>query len=316
MAQTDIDIERELDLTNEDYKAIVECLSDNVKVNDRVQASFHFIKYHDCNNRETDFLEILKSHLVYYCFPKHRYEGKRVSEICNLAFEGRDKFFNPKSSEATATRKPRSAASRTGELGEIALYFLLETFLKAPQIVSKMALKTTTGENFKGSDGIHLGIVGDRKCVFYCESKLNKIKDNAFKDCIDSVIDFQGKKKDFEISIVNNHIDVKDPLLKQAVIDFLNPTKPRGDDWLEVHACFVGFNWDKFGDVEKEMSNEELHAKLKKELTEEVQAVKTLLEMKLKSPDNKIRYYFFVMPFKDIEALRTNFLKLLYGATK
>jgi hypothetical protein len=316
MTKEHTELEHELELKSEDYDSLIECLSKCEKINDRVEASFHFLKYHDCNNREQDFLEVLKSHLVQYCFPKQRYIGKGISEICKLAFEGRDKFFNPKSTPSTSTRKGRSGASRSGELGEIALYFLLETFFKAPQIVSKMSLKTTGGENVKGSDGIHLGIVDGNKCVFYCESKLNKLKDAAFKDCIDSVIKFREEKKDFEVSIINNHIDIADPSLKQAVLDFLNPGKPKGDDWLEVHACFVGFNWDRFARIEEETINDVLMQRVRIELAEEIDSAKAFLETKLQTPANKLRYFFFVMPFKDIEALRSNFIRLLYGANK
>lgn len=314
MAPEHLGIEYELELTSDNYESLIECLSKHEKINNRVDTSFHFLKYHDCIDREKDFLEVLKSHLVQYCFPKHRYEGKGPSEICKLAFEGRDKFFNPKSTPTTPARKGRSGASRSGELGEIALYFLLETFLKAPQIVSKMSLKTTGGENIKGSDGIHIGIVDGKKCVFYCESKLNKVKNTAFTDCIDSVIKFREDKKDFEISIINNHIDIKEPLLKQAVLDFLNPSKPKEDDWLEIHACFVGFNWDEFAGIEEEPTNDELMQRIRKELLKEVISAKKFLENKLQPSSNRLRYYFFVMPFKDIESLRSNFLKSLYGA--
>lgn len=303
-----VSISEDLDVSENSYAALIDVIQENIKVNDRVDASFHFVKYHDCNNREEDFLKSLRKHLVYYCFPKTRYVGKSVEEVTDLVFEGRDKFFNAKDSA-----NGRKGSSRSGELGEIALYFLLESHLKAPQIISKMSLKTTQGENFKGSDGIHLGILGDKKCIFYCESKLNKKRDAAFDDCIKSVLDFQGKKKDFEISIISNHIDVSDPVLKNAIIEFLDPTKPKDDNWLEVHTCFIGFNWDKFVSIEACLTNDELIAELKKELTSEIIAMKAYLNKKIVYPTIRQRFFFFVMPFKDIDELRTNFLKLLYG---
>lgn len=303
-----VSIGEDLDVSENSYTALIDVIQEDIKVNDRVDASFHFVKYHDCNNREADFLKSLRKHLVYYCFPKARYSGKSVEEITDLVFEGRDKFFNAKDSA-----NGRKGSSRSGELGEIALYFLLESYLKAPQIISKMSLKTTQGENFKGSDGIHLGIQGDKKCVFYCESKLNKKRDAAFDDCIKSVLDFQGKKKDFEISIISNHIDVSDPVLKDAIIEFLDPTKPKDDTWLEVHTCFIGFNWDKFVDVEACLTNDQLIEELKNQLTADIIAMKAYLNKKIVYPTIRQRFFFFVMPFKDIDELRTNFLKLLYG---
>ncbi len=98
-------------------------------------------------------------------------------------------FFNP------------SNSNKTEELGEIALYFLLESYLKAPQIVSKMSLKTTGDKNFNGSDGIHFGIYHNKKCIFYCESKLDEDRSDAFRFCKDFVLDFHKNKKDCEVSI-------------------------------------------------------------------------------------------------------------------
>ncbi len=304
----------ETDVSYTDYAALIDVIQEDVKVNDRVDASFHFVKYHDCQDRERDFLITLKNHLIYYCFPKERYTGKKPHEIASLVFEGRDKFFNPKDTKNTDKRKGRSGASRSGELGEIALYFLLESFLKAPQIISKMSLKTTQGENFKGADGIHLGIHNGKTCIFYCESKLNKKQNLAFDECIKSVLAFQGEKKDFEISMINNHIDVSDPQLQNAIVDFLDPGKGKSDDWIEIHACFVGYNWPKYTDIEKETTNSALLTKLKNELMTDIASAKATLNEKIKYPTIKQRFYFFVMPFKDIELLRTEFLKLLYGA--
>jgi Cap4 SAVED domain len=306
-----VDLDNDLDVYESNYDAIIDVIQEDIKVNDRVEASFHFLKYHDCIDREGDFLKTLRKHLVYYCFPKARYRGKTVDEITDLVFEGRDKFFNAKDSA-----NGRKGSSRSGELGEIALYFLLESYLKAPQIISKMSLKTTQGENFKGSDGIHLGLQGGKKCIYYCESKLNKKRDLAFDDCVKSILDFQGRKKNFEISIINNHIDVSDPALRDAIIEFLDPTKIKGDDWLEVHSCFIGFNWAKFTDIETVLPNEKLMDELKKQFASEIVEMKTYLSQKITYPTIRQRFFFFVMPFKDIDTLRSNFLTLLYGDKK
>ncbi|KAA8485387.1 uncharacterized protein DUF1837 [Arcticibacter tournemirensis] len=298
----------ELDVSPDHYASIIDHIQEDCNINDRLQASFHFIKYHDCVNRESDFLKTLSGYLVQYCFSKQRYKSANVFEIQQLFIEARDKFFNPKDSS-----NGRSGASRSGELGEIALYFLLESYLKSPQIVSKMALKTTGGENYKGSDGIHVGIVNNKKCFFYCESKLNKVKDNAFSSCIASVINFHLDKKDFEVSVVNNHIEIENDNLRQAVLDFLNPSKPKGDDWLEVNACFIGFDWPNFIDIEKCQPNEALMKKLTDDLKLEIETIKKHITDTIIFPTIKHRFFFFVMPFKDVENMRKNFLKLLYG---
>ena len=51
--------------------------------------------------------------------------------------------------------KAQKGSSRSGEAGEIVLYILNEWVLKAPQIVSKMYLKTNANMPVHGTDGIH-----------------------------------------------------------------------------------------------------------------------------------------------------------------
>lgn len=298
-------IESLTDVKKESYCAILEeVMCTTTKVTDRIEASFHFIKYHDCLNREGDFLKILRDHSIYYCFPKERYEGKSVSEISGLTFEARDKFFNP------------SDPNKSGEFGEVALYFLLESYLKAPQIVSKMSLKTTGQKNYNGSDGIHFGIYQKKKCLFYCESKLNKKRDEAFKRCLASVLEFQKEKKDFEVSIIKSNIDMHDEELREAILDFLDHSKEKKPDFIEVNACFVGYDWNKFGEVEKKSDNDSLHTKLMEELRKDIEEVKPLLTSLIKDKGIRQRFYFFVIPFKDVEKLRKEFLELLYGRQK
>lgn len=291
-----------VDVKRQSYDAILEeVICETTKISDRIEASFHFIKYNDCFDREKDFLRILRGHTIHYCFPKERYKRKMDTEIVDLTYEARDKFFNP------------TDPNKSGELGEIALYFLLESYLKAPQIISKMSLKTTGQKNYNGSDGIHFGIYREKKCVFYCESKLNKNRDAAFKLCLQSVLDFQKEKKDFEISIIKSNIDVDDQELRDAILNFLDHNKEKRGDFIEVNACFVGYDWNKFVEVEKSSDNDSLHAKLRGELKKDVEKVKPLLTSLITNKEILQRFYFFIIPFKDVERLRKEFLELLYG---
>ena len=269
--------------------------------------SFHFIKYHDCQDQEEGFLKTLTGYVVQYCFSRTRYNDNSVPDIQRLFLEGRDKFFKPSDTNGHPN------TSKTGELGEIALYFLLESYLKAPQIVSKMSLKTTGQKNIHGSDGIHFGIHNGKKCLFFCESKLDKDRSDAFRLCKKSVVEFYQSKRDFEISIIRNHIDIEDPKLRQAIIDFIDPTKEKKDDWLEINACFVGYDWNKFVEIECEKNNFKLHAKLKEYLSTEVNDIKKYLQERITFPEMPQRFYFFIIPFKDVTKLRETFLEMLYG---
>jgi len=54
---------------------------------------------------------------------------------------------------------------RSGELGELLLYMLIEWVLKAPIVASKMYLKTSQQMPVHGVDGIHLGYEADEALV-------------------------------------------------------------------------------------------------------------------------------------------------------
>jgi hypothetical protein len=57
---------------------------------------------------------------------------------------------------STAKSKIREHSVNDGELGEILLYCLLESHLKAPKILTKLELKTSNNDYIKGADGVHL----------------------------------------------------------------------------------------------------------------------------------------------------------------
>ena len=62
-----------------------------------------------------------------------------------------------------ATQKFRNYKSNDGEAGELLLYCFLESHLKAPKILTKLEIKQNSDDYAKGSDGIHLLKISDKK---------------------------------------------------------------------------------------------------------------------------------------------------------
>lgn len=73
--------------------------------------------------------------------------------------------------------------AKTGEGGEMLLFLLAERFLKLPQILCKMDLKTDTRMHYHGSDGVYAGVTPDGILKLYWgESKVYKNVASAIKD--------------------------------------------------------------------------------------------------------------------------------------
>ena len=110
----------------------------------------------DSNNPKTRlnlFIFNINSNEFNYQLMKERL----LEPMIDFALSGktRKKFQNQ---PATLSRQARSKFVKnmnTGELGELLLFCFLKTHLKAPKILSKLELKTSTQMYVHGSDGIH-----------------------------------------------------------------------------------------------------------------------------------------------------------------
>jgi hypothetical protein len=79
------------------------------------------------------------------------------------------KYFNETQSTAKITKLANQAKrlftrlANSGEGGEFILFLFAEQFLRFPQIICKMSLKTSSQMHYHGADGIHIGVDKDNK---------------------------------------------------------------------------------------------------------------------------------------------------------
>ena len=72
-----------------------------------------------------------------------------------------------------AREKFKEYSKNDGELGELLLFCFLEAQLKAPKILSKLELKTSTKLYVNGADGVHFLELGDGNYqLIFGESKM------------------------------------------------------------------------------------------------------------------------------------------------
>lgn len=142
----------------------------------------------------------------------------------------------------------------SGEGGEILLSILAETFLRLPQLFTKMILKTSEEMHVHGSDGIHVG-VNDQNgnlAVYWGESKLYKNGAAAVKQCFSSLapflLDAGGSRaaQERDLQLMRDGLSLDDPKLLEALKRYLNPDDPMFKRLEFRGLCIVGFDSDSY----------------------------------------------------------------------
>src|ERR1700753_64851 len=185
----------------------------------------HAVKIHchcltvDANGRVQPrrLAEFMRNAVADYAIPRAQLAKAKV----------RDAKYN--STEAVAALVEQAKRSftdlaKTGEGGEMLLFLLAERFLKLPQILCKMDLKTDARMHYHGADGVYVGVTSDGILKLYWgESKIYKDAATAIKDCLASVAPFliepehedAGRERD--LILLSDKADLSDANLTAAL---------------------------------------------------------------------------------------------------
>lgn len=136
---------------------------------------------------------------------------------------------------------------KSGEGGELLLYLLLEAVLQIPQILCKMALKTSTEMHVHGSDGIHATLLPNGNLALYWgESKLYKSANGAIDACFESIapylLDEGGTEAtERDLMLIRENLDAGENEATAALVRYF---EDEGGQAAKVEfrgACLVGF---------------------------------------------------------------------------
>ena len=268
-----------------------------------VTLRFHFVRFDgDAEPQFRRLAYVLAQHLVRYCFSaRSRQEHKQNIDDLDegqLFMMARDMF-----------RK----INTSGEVGELLLFFILETILGAPQVIAKMELKTNPKDEVKGCDGIHIGWDEAKKEVlFYLgESKLYGRVSDALRDALESIASLnEAGRRDDEIRLMTSHFKHLDDSLKAEVFEVANNTAAVGSRF--VHACLLGFDWDAYKDMakDKKVFSANFATLYKTEISRLTAAVhEKLKEYKYRN----LRFEFIFLPFSSVDEFRQMFYKSISG---
>lgn len=264
----------------------------------------HYIKF-DGNGRPMikALANTLYGYIIEYCIAsRNRSDALTAKQAAQLTKQARELFRHPKVTD--------ESPDKTGEAGEILLYFLMEAVLNAPQIVSKMELKTNHKDEVKGSDGIHArynesdGVVD----FFFGESKLYADAATAIARAIDSVDQFhETEMYQHEFTMVTKHFKYANEKTKEAITSLIVSGEPGAGVRLN-HACLIGYNFKEFSSLPVGQSREILMDTFIDLFHKDGKRLTDLLQNRFNSFNKKYLVFdVFFMPFPSVRDFRNAF---------
>ena len=185
--------------------------------------------------------EFMRNAAAIYALPR-----SKIAEA-----KARDAKFN--STEAVAELVERAKRSftdlaTTGEGGEMLLYLLAERFLKLPQILCKMDLKTDSRVHYHGADGVYAGITPEGVLKLYWgESKVYATAASAISSCLESLApyliepDHEGSERERDLLLLSDKADLTDERLTNALRTYFDRSSPMSNRVRYCGVALVGF---------------------------------------------------------------------------
>lgn len=236
----------------------------------------------------------------------------------SLSRKVREKYANkPGTLSAKAREKFIDYINNKGELGELLLYCFLETHLKAPKILSKLELKTSTSHYVNGADGVHFLKMRDGNYqLVFGESKTITGLTAAITDAFKSIYEFKNcinakkNKKSglpYEKGLISDHLEkeVFSDDERQFIETIIYPKRNRNFQVDDAFGIFVGYEIT-VSKEDKRLSNKDFRGKIKNQIKTEVKAsfdhvLKKIEEYELYGH----HFYIYILPFTELNKNRS-----------
>lgn len=203
------------------------------------------------------------------------------------------------------------------------LFSFLEADLNAPKLLTKMEFKANPNMYFNGADGVHyLKLASGNYQIIFGESKAYSDLNEGISDALDSIQNFKNNSIKDDESGSTRGIDFEKGLLNAWVSQetFTDEEKvfiksliyPRATNSYDVDTAFAVFVlYDLVIDSkEKNRNNEEYRKWLYARLNNNVKKIIPNVIKKIET--RKLTghaYYFYIVPFEDMEKQQKDVLK-------
>lgn len=265
------------------------------------------------NIRLKDLIDFIDTKIIEYAIPK-----KEIDKAKQYLID-----TNSPSKIDALKKKAKGLFTdleKTGEGGEILLYILVQEFLKIPQLISKMSLKTSGKLHYQGADGIHIKYDNDTECLnlYWAEAKMYQKINDAITNCFDSLkgflLDSQGynstQERDIQLITSNIQANVNDTELEDILVRYFDKDDDLSNNVVYKGICFIGFDYDKYP-VESDLSKKT--DDIKNAIIAEHENWYSTLSNKIKSHINleTKEIHIFLMPFRSVAEFRKNYLETI-----
>mgnify|MGYP000725233266 CR=1 FL=1 len=276
----------------------------------------HSVKIHchcltvDANGRvqPARLAEFMRNAVADYAIPR-----SKLAEA-----KARDAKYNTTEAVAALVERARKSftdLAKTGEGGEMLLFLLAERFLKLPQILCKMDLKTDTRMHYHGADGVYAGVSTEGTLKLYWgESKIYKDAATAIRDCLASLAPFMlepdadDSERERDMILLSDKADLSNATLTEALRRYFDKSSPLSKRVQYCGVALVGFDAPFYSDgTAKTMA-----ADLVKACTAGLTSWKKQIGNRLSLEKlDQMEIEFFCIPLPSAEGFRAAFLKAL-----
>jgi hypothetical protein len=291
-----------------DYKHCIDKIEHNQEIDGvETEIRFHYVKF-DGNGQPMlgALAETLYDYIIHYCIAsRNRDDTLTPTQSARLTKEARKLFVHPEITE--------DDPDQTGEAGEMLLYFLIESILDAPQVVSKMELKTNQNKEINGSDGIHMKLCEEDGVVdiYFGEAKIHQSLSGGLGSAFKSINSFhdEGMYK-HEFLMVTKHFKYADEEIKNEVKKLIVRGEP-GSGVRVNHACLIGYNWNEYKEL-MEKGSKDIESEFRQIYINDAPRVVKLLNNRFDNFEKKhLKFDFFFMPFINVQEFRDAFNQAL-----
>lgn len=193
-----------------------------------------FVRFREDEPQLREFVDVLADQLVNYVIPLTK--RRRANKSGADSTTGGDTALHARlQREAVGLliRYNKDHSARYGEIGELISYVVAVRFLGAPQIGSKMALKTSSQMPVHGVDGLHFRLEGDGTAtMFLLESKVTGKASDATREFCDSALKYQedsrARKAELRIATDLSNLDALREPLRSELKDYFDPYSTSG----------------------------------------------------------------------------------------